>query len=159
MTILKIILIVILAYICFQDIKERQIYWILLPIVAGLCSVLFYKSTLQELFFNAVLLNFSFVLLLILIIFVYSKIKHKSNFFNVIGLGDVLLFFGLALSFSTISFIVIFISALIFSLALHLLLKQKSTFNTIPLAGYMSLFFAITYISFWSGVINGLYTL
>lgn len=154
---IKILLIISFVFAFFQDIKERQIYWFLLPIIAILCGLLFYKNTLHELFFNAILINLVFVSSIIILIFMYSKLKMKSKFYEAIGLGDILLFMGLALSFSTVSFIVIFISSLIFSLILHIVLKRKSTFKTIPLAGYMSLFFSFTYISYWSGLIDGLY--
>jgi hypothetical protein len=67
------------------------------------------------------------------------------------------LFFALVFSFSSVSFIIIFICSLVFSLVIHLSVKQKSKYKTIPLAGYMSLFFLITYVSYWSGLIGGLY--
>tara|TARA_R110000868_G_scaffold77344_5_gene221570 strand:- start:1567 stop:2055 length:489 start_codon:yes stop_codon:yes gene_type:complete len=156
---LKLVLILMFAFIGFQDIKERQVYWFLIVSVCVLCGLLFYQNSLSELFLNAVIMNVVFVSTLILIIYMYSRLKLKSKFSEAIGLGDILLFFGLTLSFSTVSFIVVFISSFFFSLVLHLLVKRKSTFNTIPLAGYMSLFFSITYISYWFGFIDGLYTL
>lgn len=156
---LRVLLILVFIMVWYQDIKERQVFWVLFVIISGLCGFLFYNSTIPELFFNAILMNLTFVSTLILIVFMYSKLKLKTRFLNVIGLGDVLLFIGLGFSFSTVSFIVIFISSLFFSLILHLFIKRKSTFNTVPLAGYMSLFFSITYISFWFGWIEGLYTI
>ncbi|MDO5986287.1 hypothetical protein Q4Q39_02620 [Flavivirga amylovorans] len=156
-TTLKLVLILIFTFIGFQDIKERQVYWFLFPVIGILCGILFYKNTLPELFFNAITLNVIFVTTLILIVFLYSNLKLKTRFLNTIGLGDVLLFAGLSLSFATISFIIIFVSALFFSLLLHIILKKRSAFRTVPLAGYMSLFFSITYMAYWSGFINGLY--
>jgi hypothetical protein len=143
----------------FQDIKERQVYWFLFPFVGIFCGLLFYQNTLPELFVNAIILNLIFVFLLILTTLLYSRLKLKTKFFNAIGIGDFLLFIGLSLSFSTISFIIIFISALFFSLLMHLALKRLSSFKTVPLAGYMSLFLSITYISYWSGLIKGLYSI
>lgn len=155
---IKIILILCLGVILYQDIKERQVYWFLFPISALCFGALFYFNTLQELFYMSILINLIFVGLLLLIVYVYTKIKLKTTFNNVFGLGDMLLFFGLSLSFSSVSFIVIFISALIFSLVLHFLVKRQSM-TTVPLAGYMSLFFGLTYVAYWFGFINSLYSI
>jgi hypothetical protein len=67
------------------------------------------------------------------------------------------LFFVLAFSFSSISFIILFVFGLIFSLVLHLLLKKKSKHSTVPLAGYLSLFFSIAYVSHWGGILKSVY--
>lgn len=157
--ILKLVLISVLIYILIQDIKERQVYWVLFPLV-GLCSgILYYKSTLPELFYISILLNVVFVSVILVVVFFYAKFKLKTSITNTLGLGDVLLFIALTFSFSTVSFLVIFIFSLFFSLLLHLFLKNKKTGITVPLAGYMSLFFAFTYLSFWTGIINSLYTI
>lgn len=155
--IIKIMLIGLFIVIGFQDIIERQAYWFLFPLIGIFCGILFYNDTLPELFLSAISMNILFVSMLMLIVFLYSRLKLKISFFDAMGLGDILLFLGLSFAFSTVSFIILFVSAMIFSLALHLLLNKKSTFKTIPLAGYMSLFFSITYIAYWSGLINGLY--
>ncbi len=157
--IIKFILIFTLIFILIQDVKERQVYWFLFPIVGLCCGVLYYKSTLPELFQIAILMNAFFVSILLLIVFLYSKFKLKTNLRNTFGLGDVLIFIALSFSFSTVSFLVIFIFSLFFSLALHLVFKKKKKGITIPLAGYISLFFAFVYISFWIGITNSLYSI
>lgn len=158
MLLIKIVLILSLGFILYQDIKERHVYWFLFPISTLCFGILFYLSTLQELFYVSVLINLVFVSLLLAIVYLYTKIKLKTSFNNVFGLGDVLLFFGLSLSFSSVSFIVVFISALIFSLVLHLIIKKQSV-TAVPLAGYMSLFFGLTYVAYWFGFINSLYSI
>jgi apolipoprotein N-acyltransferase len=61
-----------------------------------------------------------------------------------------LFFVCIAFSFSIVSFLFLFIFALLFSLLLYLVLKHRQTEKTVPLAGYMSLFFAVVYgISFF----------
>lgn len=155
MLIIKILLLIALGFITYQDVKDRQIYWFLLPFV-GLCAgLIHFVSTLKELFLTSVIVNLIFVSILLLVVLLYTKFKLKTSFKNALGLGDVLFYFAIAFSFSTISFIVIFISALIFSLVLHLTLKSKH--KTVPLAGYMSFFFGLTYLSFWFGVIKSVY--
>ncbi|WP_298759115.1 hypothetical protein [uncultured Psychroserpens sp.] len=159
MIVLKIILIVIFSLIFYQDFKERQVYWFLFPFF-GLCSaILFYNSTLPELFYVSVGMNLVFVSILLLIVFLYSKLKLKSKFNEVFGLGDVLLFIALIFSFSTISFLIVFVFSLLFSLLIHFILKQYSKYQSVPLAGYMSLFFALIYISNWIGITSSLYTI
>ena len=155
--IVKIILIILFSIVIFQDIKERQVYWFLFPLIGVCCGYLYYSQTLTELFIVSILVNAAFVFLLLFVVYIYSRLKLKASIFNSIGLGDILLFFGLAFTFSSVSFIVIFICALIFSLLLHMLLKRNE--STVPLAGYMSLFFGLTYIAYWSGIINSLYSI
>lgn len=159
MFIIKTILSLCFFFIFIQDIKERQVYWFLFPVTGLLCALLFYYSTLPELFYLSIKYNFIFIFLLVLIISLYAKFKLKTSIFKTIGLGDLLLFLTLSSSFSTISFIIIFISSLIFSLALHLVSSKKQKLLTVPLAGYMSLFFLITYMVHWSGYVDLVYTI
>jgi len=154
---LKIILICTLALIFYQDLKERQVYWFLFPLFATCSAVLFYTSTIPELFYVSVGMNIICISILLLIVFLYSRLKLKTTFYKTIGLGDVLLFIGLVFSFSTISFLVIFVFSLLFALVSHLLVKQYSKFQTVPLAGYISLFYSIAYISYWTGLTPSLY--
>lgn len=155
MLLLKIILTISFGFILYQDIKERQVYWFLFPIVGVCAGFLFFFETLLELFFTAVLLNLVFVSILIFIVFLYSKFKLKTTLNYAFGLGDIFFFFAIACSFSTVSFITIFSCALFFSLLIQIVTKSKNT--TVPLAGYMSLFFGITYLGFWCGIINSVY--
>jgi hypothetical protein len=154
---IKILLMLSLVTIFYQDVKERQVYWFLFPLIAICSALLFFTNTLSELFLTAVILNTIFIVLLLMIVFMYSKFKLKKN--HTIGLGDVLFFVVAAFAFSTISFIVVFISSLIFSLVLHTLLNQDKKSITVPLAGYMSLFFGLTYLAYWAGFIQSVYQL
>lgn len=148
-----------LLWVFYQDIKERQVYWFLFPVIA-LCSViLLYNNVFFELFKTTLIINLVFVLFLILVIFIYSKYKLKTTISKTFGLGDMLLFFALAFTFSSVSFLVLFVFGLVFSLILHLLIKNKSEYKTIPLAGYLSLFFALTYGAHWLGILKSVYTI
>jgi len=145
--------------VLLQDIKERQVYSFLFPII-GLCAgVLFYQNTLPQLFYITVAVNFVFVALLIAVVFLYSKLKLKTSISNTFGLGDGLLFLALIFSFSSISFVILFVFGLIFSLVLHLILNKNSKYQTVPLAGYLSLFFSITYLAHWFGILKSVYTI
>jgi len=159
LVIVKCILLTTFLFVFFQDIKERQVYWFLFPIIGLCCGVLLYKKQIPEIVLYTVTTNVLFVVSLLVIVFMYSKFKLKTAFKNTFGLGDVLFFFAIAFSFSSISFIILFVFALIFSLVLHLFLKRKSTYKTVPLAGYMSLFFACIYVTHWLGFINTIYSI
>lgn len=160
MTLLKIALAIILMTIFIQDLKARHVYWFLFPLLAICTGVLFCQNVLfPQLFFTTTLINLSFVLFLLLIVFLYSKWKLKTSITNTFGLGDMLMFIALSFTFSSISFIVVFVFSLIFSLILHLVLKQKSKHQTVPLAGYQSLFFLFIYIGYWSGLVNSIYSI
>lgn len=147
------------AGVVYMDWKERQVYLFLFPLIGLAAGYLFLTNTLKELFYMSVLMNLGLVFILMTTVFLYARYKLKTNMTKTIGLGDVLLLVFLCFTFSTISFIVVLISALVFSLTIHLLLKNKSSHFTVPLAGYVSLFFLMTYVAFWSGIIDSLYTI
>lgn len=152
---LKIILILALGLILYQDIKERQVYWFLFPTITFCFGALFFRKTLAELFITAVVLNIIFIAAVLLLVFLYSRLKLKNK--DSIGIGDVLFFISAAFGFSTISFIVLFIASLVFSLILHTLTTKSQPSNTVPLAGYMSLFFGLALLAYWTGFIQSVY--
>lgn len=159
MIVFKIILILVFISIFYQDYKDRKVYWFLFPAVGVISGFLYYSISLTELFWTSVVMNGSFVTFLLMIIAIYSRYILKLPLVKIFGLGDTLLFVSLIFTFSTVSFITIFVFSLIFSMLLHLILKHFSRINSVPLAGYMSLFFGLAYIVFWSGIINSPYTL
>lgn len=141
---LKLILILLFFTILYQDCKDRLVYWFLYPLV-GIMALAIQYFILP---FNSILLNVGtnllLVLFLLLVCYVYTRLR-KMEFSNSFGLGDVLFFIFITFTFSTISFLVLFIFSLFFSLLLHLVLSRKDQQKTVPLAGYMSLFFGVVY--------------
>lgn len=144
--ILKCILLGVLFVIFLQDTKERLVFWFLYPIV-GILGYSIQSNTIgyQYAFINS-LINLAFIAILLFVSFLYSKIKLKADFINgSIGIGDILLFIFLSFTFSTIPFLILFVFSLLFSLLLHIYFKNRSEHKNVPLAGYISLFFAATY--------------
>lgn len=141
-----------------QDRKDREVYWFLFPIIAMASGVLLYNTILPELFYITLLINIIFISILITVVFLYSKIKLKTSIINTFGLGDSLLFIALAFTFSSISFMILFVFGLMFSLLIHIVFKKNSRYKTVPLAGYLSLFFMIIYLSYWLGITPNIYT-
>lgn len=145
MWILKLLLIGVFFLIFFQDSKDRKVYWFLYPIIGILVFVLHIKEiSIYPALINGGF-NLGFVSLLILVCFVYAKLKLQQPLIEVFGLGDILFFIAIAFSFSMVSFLILFVFALLFSLLLHLVLKRRQTDKTVPLAGNMALFFGVVY--------------
>lgn len=146
--ILKLFIISIFALVLYQDTKDRMVYWFLYPLI-GLLGLLIQSFYIP---WNAILIyvfiNLILILVLILISYLYLTVILKRKYINEsIGLGDLLLFISLSLVFPTITFWVLFVISLLFSLVLYFFIKNiKKEIKTIPLAGYMSLFFGIIYL-------------
>jgi len=151
MWILKLLLVGVFLLVFVQDSKDRQVYWFLYPIIGILVFILqIEKISFYPAFINGGF-NLGFVFLLILVCFLYAKLKLKQPLLKeVFGLGDILFFIAIAFSFSIVSFLVLFVFALLFSLLLHLALKHRQTNKNVPLAGNMALFFGVVYgVSFF----------
>lgn len=151
-------LITALIMVFIQDGKDREVYGFLFPIIGLSSGILLYTNMMSQLFYLTLVINLLFVVILLAVVFFYSKIKLKTTIGKTFGLGDGLLFFALAFTFSSISFMVLFVFGLVFSLLTHLVFKKTSENKTVPLAGYLSLFFTIVYLSYWAGITPDIYT-
>ena len=145
---LKILILVLFLLIFWQDTKDRLVYWFLYPLVGGLAF--FIQASYNGYF--VILTNTAVNVLLIGLIlgtaFVYSKIIMKRQFVNEsIGIGDILLFIFLCCTFSPLPFIILLVFSLMFSLVVHVYLRNRSAHTTVPLAGYISLFFFAVYFT------------
>lgn len=141
---LKLILVIVFAFVLYQDFKSRLVYWFLYPII----GVLAFAIQLQNLPVSIALTNLGFNLLFVVLILLVSilYIKFRNlDFKNTIGIGDILFFLFIAGTFSIVSFLILFVFSLVFSLILHIVLNNKKEQTTVPLAGYMSLFFGVVY--------------
>lgn len=141
---LKLILLIVFALVLYQDFKNRLVYWFLYPII----GILAFAIQLHNLPLSIALTNLGgnliFVVLILAVSLIYAK-SRNLDFKNTIGIGDVLFFLFIAGTFSIVSFLVLFVFSLLFSLILHLVLSNKKEQSTVPLAGYMSLFFGVVY--------------
>lgn len=135
-----------LTLIIYQDFKDRKVSLVLFVMAFLLGGYLHFKNVNTEMFLYAFLVNIVFILMLSLILALYSKIKMKKSLLNTIGLGDILFFFILAISFPTITFLVLFSISLIFSLVVFLAIKSQLKKKTVPLAGFQALFLSLILI-------------
>lgn len=154
---LKTILLLALGAIAYQDIKDRWVWWFLYPITAYVGGVLYSLESFMDVYLYAILINLSMLGLVFLFVYGYARLIAKKPFKEMIGLGDLMLFMALAVSFPPWSFLVIVFFSSIFAMAVHELIKKKQT--TIPAAGYISLFLIGVYLINWSGLYNNLYLL
>lgn len=141
---LKLLLVVVFAIVLYQDFKSRLVYWFLYPVI----GILAFAVQLYNVPTTVALFNLGFNLLFVAIILgvacLYIRFR-KLDFLNSIGIGDVLFFVFISGTFSIVSFLILFVFALLFSLILHFVLSNKKEYHTVPLAGYMSLFFGAVY--------------
>ncbi len=130
-----------LIVIVFQDFKQRQISWFLIPL--ALTGVLIRSMTSENNNLNNFLFNITFISVQLVLLTIYFSIKNKK-FLNIIdtclGLGDVLFFVVVSAFFSPLNFIVFYVCSMILTLTgiiVYNLLSKKRT-KDIPLAGAMA---------------------
>ncbi|SHH28259.1 general secretion pathway protein [Flavobacterium defluvii] len=146
---LKLILLLVFALVLYQDFKSRLVYWFLYPIIGILAFAIQLYNLPLFIAFTNLGINLLFISLILGASALYIKFR-KLDFKNAIGIGDVLFFIFISGTFSTVSFLVLLVFSLVFSLILHLVLYSQKEQITVPLAGYMSLFFGVVYaVSFY----------
>ncbi len=131
-----------LGFIAFQDFKERKVLWFLFPFAMVLFGLVhFLQIDGLNLFSHYILINFVLITGIIEILFIYTKFILKKKFLDhSLGIGDIFFFYAFGLGFPSVTFIILFVSAVLFSLLVFLLLKKRLELDTVPLAGLMGLF-------------------
>ena len=148
MVVFKILLILLLLFISFQDFKYKAVWWIAFPIGFILSVLLSYSEiSLNDLVFNT-LFNLLFIAFQLGVIMLFSWIKFKqfkNIFTHVFGLGDLLFLVMICSLFSPFNFVLFYVLSLAFSLIFYLILKILKIYNDakIPLAGLQSIFLVI----------------
>lgn len=155
---LNLICAVVLIIIAYQDIKDRVVSWFWFLLLAICLGILHYFNSLFEVFLTHVLINFGFVLFVVLLLFGYIKLRGKLEFSKAIGTGDIVMFIALSPAMASVSFMVCFVFSILLALVLSLVLNKNDK-KQIPLAGYIAVFFLIIYLAHWSGFITQLYTI
>lgn len=154
---LKIICICCLLAIIVQDFKERKVYMFLLIALAIVMAQFYYLKSDIQLYLSNISINLTVLLVLMGILFLYSKYKLKQALNTALGLGDVLFFVVIAISFPIPTFIIVFTYSLLFALLLYLILKPKLLKKSVPLAGLQALFFLFIFSLNWSFQFTNLY--
>ncbi|MES2394423.1 MAG: hypothetical protein V4549_00365 [Bacteroidota bacterium] len=153
-------LLLLLAVVLFQDLKQRQISWFLIPLllVSFLAQGLFSISANELMRYT--MFNIGFIVVQLVILTAYISIKNKKlvNIINsYLGIGDVLFIATVAAAFSPLNFIVFYIAALLFTLLVFLVVKllTKKLSKEIPLAGAMAaVMIALILVNQWLPDVN-----
>lgn len=143
---IKLLIIVVFLSIFYQDNKERLVsaYLYFFVAILGITLYSFNTPTYLVMFFE-ILINLLIVSLVLALAFITNRLFFKYKFLNhSFGLGDLFMFLSICFLFPSTTFTIFFTFSLFFSLITHLTLNKKN--KTIPLAGYMSLFYALIYI-------------
>jgi len=156
---LKIILIIALLLVFFQDLKSRSVMVILLIATGILFALQMYFRLSWHLFLMGITVNLAFVCGLCIVLYVCTKFIIKKPFSNAIGLGDLFFFGCMALGFPTMTFLILFSFSLFFAALLYVFLRKKLMQQTVPLAGFQSLFIAIVLLVSWNTTTVDLYLL
>ena len=159
MALAKIGMAISLGIIVVQDLREYRVWWFMFPIFAAIGSSLFLSTTFWEIYVRTVGINAIILASFFLVLFTYIRVMlKKKTLTDAFGLGDVLLYIGLMVSFPTITFVLLLLVLPIFALVLNLVVGKKKVEQT-PLAGYIGIFLLGAYIAHWMGFYNNLYAL
>ncbi|RTY91792.1 prepilin peptidase [Flavobacterium sp. GT3R68] len=136
-----------LLAVFFQDWKYRRIH-VGLPLAIFLFS--FYIIQQQSnMMVGLIAYNLAFFGITLSILTLYMSIKNKrflNPFQNYFGLGDLLFYAAVAPLFLLQNYILFFILSMVFAIVLQIGLKKIIKENTVPLAGFASLFLFIIII-------------
>lgn len=154
--IIKIILLFAFGIIIYEDLKTRMVHWVLFPILTFLLGYLYFIKSTPRFFITTVGMNMLLVSGIILLLYLYAKQIINQPFLNTsFGFGDFLFFYTICVAFPTVTFTILFVFSLLFSLVAHLILGNKKLKTTVPLAGYMALFYVLVFsVYFITGTPN-----
>lgn len=131
-----------LFLMAFQDFKQREISWFLIPIAfVGFFYAAMYNNAF-EVVLKDVVFNLIFIIVQIILLTIYMSVKNKKlvNIVNTyIGIGDILFFAVIAAAFSPFNFIIFYLASTILTLLGFVLISMvKKSAKEIPLAGSMA---------------------
>jgi hypothetical protein len=158
----KILLLLTLSIIFYQDFKERRVWAFLFLLFGLLGSYLFYRDSEWEFYKLSILINLGIIIIVLLMNYLFARFILKKRFLKeALGLGDVLFFLAFAISFPTVTFINFFVFSILFTFVFHIVLKNVSIswHKNPPLAGCMSLFLIAVYLTKWLGLYESIYVL
>lgn len=130
-----------LLVVCFQDWKSRRIH-LILPVL--IFSLSFFLVPLTAvILLKCIIYNITFFVITFSILVAYMSFKNKqftNPFAHYFGLGDLLFYMAIAPLFLLKNYIVFFILSMIFAVLLQTFLQKRMLHNSVPLAGFASLF-------------------
>lgn len=153
MVVLQLLSAVGLGIMAYQDMRDREVSWLLFPVLGTCLAFTFAFQVGLTVFLYAILLNLALVTVMVALLWAITKFIFKKTFLDVsFGLGDLLLLYVFALGFPTMTFVYLLVGSLLFSLVAFMVMKLVLQSQTVPLAGLMGLFIiAMTFLSWMPG--------
>jgi hypothetical protein len=149
--IIDLLLLIFLGWIAFQDFRERQISWLLLPPVFIFFAWKGFLTQSPAALITGFVLNSCFILVQLLLLTLWMSLRNKkwTTIIDVhLGLGDILFFAAITAAFEPFLFVVFYVLSMIITLAgvliSRLLLPRANP--EIPLAGSMAMVLMICII-------------
>lgn len=153
MIVLQLILFSTLAFIFYQDIIYKAVYWLCFPALAIVLGILKIKQTNFTAFITDMSYGLLFLFIQLLLLSVYFSIKRKS-WVNItkslIGWGDILFLMAISFYLSPVNFIFFYILSLVLVLIFVLVQRRFSkeiSHEHIPLAGLQAVLFGFMMIA------------
>ena len=141
MLILQLLTMLGCGIVAVQDLRDREVLWILFPAIALFLAGLHISHVGLEHFLFFALNNCILVTCILLLLWVVTKYIFKKRFLDVsFGTGDILFMYAFALGFPSLTFIVLLVGSILFSLLAFIILKLFFRAETVPLAGLMGIF-------------------
>lgn len=138
-----IVQLLVLLFVFYQDLKYRAVNWLAFVVLFVLGIYLSVDTVgAQDTLWNG-LLNAGILSIQLLLVFLFYFLKSGKQvriINNKLGLGDILMLIALVFSFSPVYYIVFVLASLVISLVVTLVQRNH---QTIPLAGYLGLFYFI----------------
>ena len=132
---------IILVIVIWQDLKQRTIHFMLPLLVFFVALVINFLN--NQLDYIMTIKNIVFISVNIVGLIFYFSFKKRA-FVNpidsMIGLGDILFFLAITPLFNLNSYIVFFVTGMIFSLLIHIVVGLFINQESVPLAGYLAIF-------------------
>lgn len=137
--ILNILFLPLLMVVFLQDIKSRAVsLWVYLSIIV-LSLIKLITSDLQFIIYES-LINLLIIFLEMVLLWLYFKYARNKKILKMIGLGDLVFFIIICLSFSSVQFMIFQVGSLFLSVIISLSGCFK---KLIPLAGIQAILMLI----------------
>lgn len=159
----RIITLLVLGTIAWEDLRERSIHWWLLPLLALAMVVpawieLPFWELSAQVGFNLLFLALQLGGLLLFVLLRNRRWVDPVN--RYIGSGDLFFFLVLALGLSKANFVLFYLSGLALCIPAYLLLVRlwPATERTVPTAGFLALYLMLWSVVDLACLSYGLYT-
>ncbi len=143
-------LILVSFFITYQDFKERLVsLWLLILFASVSLASLILNRDWNTVLYNTIdIVLYLGLILAVLKLYLYLKFKKNKKIINeLLGIADIVIIFFIGITFNIIGIIFFFCFGFIFTVLGYFilsLLQKKSKHQTIPLAGFLVIFYMLS---------------